>query len=103
MRGVALSLARWKGSPLRLTRVPPAGSSLLTAAASPSAHALNSAWALMFGMILRLAGLQGAERFDGRGGGARGSKARVRGYVALAEDPLTGFAGHPLIELDHTA
>ena len=43
MIGVLLVAGYWKGRPLRLSRVLPAGSSLLTAAASPAAHALKSA------------------------------------------------------------
>jgi hypothetical protein len=47
MRGVVIVSGAWKLGPLRLSGVPPAGSSLLTAAASPAPHALNSAGAGM--------------------------------------------------------
>jgi hypothetical protein len=49
--------------------VPPSGSSLLTAAASPKRHAVYSAWAEMGDMIVRL-GSRGTERRGG-GGAAR--------------------------------
>jgi hypothetical protein len=68
MSGVVLVLRSWKRCPLRLRVVPPAGSSLLTAAASPSLQALYSAWAgMFFGMIRRLARIVGVERFGGSG------------------------------------
>jgi hypothetical protein len=51
--------------------VPPSGSSLLTAAASPERHALYSAWAEMEDMIVWLRA-RGAARCGGGGGGTRG-------------------------------
>jgi hypothetical protein len=53
--------------------VPPSGSSLLTAAASPERHASYSAWAEMGDMIVRREA-QGAERCGGGGGGTRRGK-----------------------------
>ena len=81
--------------PAQVARLPPAGRSLLTAAVSPAAHASNSAWALMFGMILPL-GSRGAERVnEGRtNGGARGGLRAIGWFIARS---LRGsLAGHPL-------
>ena len=56
-----------EGWPLRSRGVPPAGSSLLTAAALPSRHALYSAWPGMCGTIFPL-GSRRTERFGGMAG-----------------------------------
>jgi hypothetical protein len=79
MSGVLLSLKGWKATPLRLRGVPPAGSNLLTAAASPATHAANSAPAgMFFGMILRLDS-RDCNILVGRRRRAGGSETRVRG------------------------
>jgi len=82
--------------PLRLSRVPPAGSSLLTAAASPSQHAQYSAWAGMCGMILRLESSRGAERVGG-GGEVRdsGCEATPSWAVSMSRSKLPGCQGCP--------
>jgi len=68
-----LLAADWKRGPLRLSGVPPAGSSLPTAAASPRAHALSSASAVMrVGMSTLRLGSRGEGRFGRCGGGAQG-------------------------------
>jgi len=52
--------------------VPPAGTSLLTAAASPAKHASYSARAGMCGMLFRASQNAGLEHFGRGGGGAQG-------------------------------
>ena len=103
----------WKAGALRLSGVPPAGTNLLTAAASPALHASNSACAgLAFGIVLGR-GSRGAERFGGGGGGGGGAGGRakvkeVRRGATLAFSFLGGAqirwrAGHPLaVWLLHT-
>ena len=71
MSGVSFWERACKAGPLRLSRVPPTGSSLLNAAASPSTHAFHSAWEGMLGMIIDL------DRGAGRSASA-GSATGVR-------------------------
>jgi hypothetical protein len=71
MSGVFFETWHWKFGPLRLRLVPPTGSSLLTAAASPEQHASNSARAGMLDMIGPFCEERSALR-GGSSGGARG-------------------------------
>jgi hypothetical protein len=71
MSGVLLSSGGWKRGPLRLRGVPPRGSNLLTAAASPFKHAVYRACGLMFVIIAASVRLKRRVSSIGGGGGAR--------------------------------
>ena len=72
MSGVFLSVAEWKSGPLKLSGVPPAGSSLLTAAASPRTQASYSAAARRVGIVLRLRSREAEGALGSGGSDARG-------------------------------